>query len=76
MLADRFVKLLAILATLSFRIIELAEARTRCSLRALPAMPGNGIISRVQTSPRRFSSLIRSARGGASTGIRFVVSSD
>src|SRR3954454_16114960 len=51
-LPDRFVKLLAILATLSFRIIELAEARTGCSLRLRPVIPGYGRISRVQTSHR------------------------
>lgn len=76
MLPDRFVKLLAILATLNLRIMELAEARTRCSLRARPAIPGKGIISRVHTSERRFSSRTRSARDGASTGIRFDVKRD
>lgn len=37
---DRLVKLLVMLATLSFRIMELAEERTRCSLRARPVIPG------------------------------------
>ena len=76
MLPDRLVKLLVMLATLSFRIIEWAEARTRCSLLAWPAIPGNGRISRVQTSARRLSSLTRSERAGARTGIRLVVRSD
>lgn len=38
-LAERFVKPVAMLALLSFLIIELAEARKRCSPR-LPLMPG------------------------------------
>lgn len=75
-LLDRFVKLLAILATLSLRIIELADARTRCSLRARVVIPGNGMISEVQTSASRCSILILSTREGARTGIRFVVRSD
>lgn len=64
------------LATLSFRIIELADTRTGCSFRILLVMLGNGRISRDHTSDRRFSSLIRSPRAGASTGIRLVVSRD
>ncbi len=39
-------------------------------------MPGKGSTSRVQTSARRVSSRILSAREGASTGMRFVVRSD
>jgi hypothetical protein len=76
MLLDRFVKLLAKLATLNFLIMELADARTRCSLRARPVIPGNGRMSRVQTSARRVSSRTRSARDGARTGMRFVVRRD
>jgi len=68
--------LLAILATLSILIIELAEALTRCSLLILPVIPGKGRISRVQTSDNKFSSRTLSARGGASTGIRLVVRRD
>lgn len=64
------------LATLSFRIMEVADARTRCSLRLRPVMPGNGRMSRVHTSVSRASSLILSARGGANTVIRFVVRRD
>src|SRR6187402_2380823 len=75
-LPDRFVKLLAILATLSFRIIELADARTGCSLRLRPVIPGYGRNSRVQTSDRMVSRRIRSARVGASTGMRLVVTRD
>ena len=56
--------------------MELADARTRCSLRARPVMPGNGRTSRVQTSERIVSSRIRSAREGARTGMRFVVRRD
>jgi hypothetical protein len=62
---------------LSFRITDDADARTRCSLRDRAVIPGNGSTSRVQTSASRASSRARSARGGASTGMRlFVVSSD
>jgi hypothetical protein len=64
------------LATLSFLIIELAEALTRCSLLVRPVIPGKGRISRVQTSDIRFSRRTLSVREGASTGIRFVVRSD
>jgi hypothetical protein len=76
MLPDRLVKLLAMLATLSFLIIELADARTRCSLRVRPFIPGKGRMSRLQTSESSPSSRIRSARDGARTGMRFVVSRD
>lgn len=75
-LTERLLKLLVILATLSLRIIECAEVRTKYSLRARLVIPGKGRISFVQTSARIFSSLIRSARAGARTGIRFVVSRD
>jgi hypothetical protein len=69
-LLERLVKLLAMLATLSFLIIELADARTRCSFRARPLIPGKGRTSRLQTSESRASSRILSARGGAKTGMR------
>lgn len=76
-LADRLVKELAMLATLNLRIIDDAEALTMCSLLDRFVMPGNGRISRLQTSDKRASSRARSPRDGASTGIRvLVVSSD
>jgi len=76
-LADRLVKELVMLATLSLRIIEDADVRTMCSLRARLVMPGNGSMSRLQTSESSASSRARSPLEGASTGIRvFVVSSD
>jgi hypothetical protein len=75
-LPERFVKLLAILATLSFLIIELAEALTRCSPLTRPVIPGNGRISRLQMSEINPSSLALSARDGASTGMRLVDNSD
>jgi hypothetical protein len=75
-LPERLVKLLAILATLSFLIIELAEALTRCSPLARPLIPGNGKISRLQMSETKLSSLALSTRDGASTGIRLVDKSD
>lgn len=65
------------LATLSFRMTDEAELRTRCSLRDRVVMPGNGRMSRLHTSLRSASILALSLRGGASVGIRwFVVSSD
>lgn len=76
MLPLLLVKLLVILATLSLRIIELADLLTICSLRARPIIPGYGKTSRVQTSARRLSIRIRSARGGAKTCMRLVPRSD
>lgn len=70
-------KELVILATLSFLITEDAEARTRCSLRDLVVMPGNGRMSRLHTSVRSASSRARSPRDGARIGKReLVVNSD
>ena len=58
------------LATLNFRIIELAaDGRT-------VVIPGYGRISRLQTSDNRASSLMRWSREGARIGRRFVVSRD
>ena len=74
-LAERFEKLPAMLATLSFLITEDAEARTMCSLLDRTVMPGKGKTSRVQTSESIASSLARSPRDGASTGIRSLVAS-
>jgi hypothetical protein len=71
-LPERLVKLLAILATLSFLIIELAEALTRFSPLTRPVIPGNGKIARLQISEIKLSSLALSARDGARTGIRLV----
>ena len=76
MLPERFVKLLAILATLSFRMMELADALVRISLRTRPDIPGYGSISRVQTSARIASKRTRSVRAGARMGTRLVVRSD
>lgn len=64
------------LTTLSLRITDDAEARTSCSLLDRVVIPGNGKTSLVQTSERRASSRARSAREGASTGIRLFVKSD
>lgn len=76
-LPDRLVKVLAILATLSLRIIEDAEERTRCSPRLRHGIPGNGSTSFVQTSERRDSRRALSPRGGARIGtLPFVVNSD
>jgi hypothetical protein len=72
-LCERRVKPPVMLTALSLRIIEDAEARTRCSLRDRAVIPGKGSTSRVQTSERRASSRARSARAGASTGVRVVV---
>jgi hypothetical protein len=71
-LLDLFTKELVMLATLSLRIIDEAEERTRCSLRALVVMPGNGSESRLHTSVIKASSRARSLRGGASMGTRCV----
>ena len=77
LLLERLVKELAMLATLSLRITEDAEDRTRCSLRARTVIPGKGRTSRVHTSERRASRRARSPRDGARTGMReFVVSRD
>ena len=73
---ERLVKLLVMLATLSFRIMELAEERTICSLRARPVIPGYGRMCFVHTSESKRSSLTLSALEGARTGMRFVSSSD
>lgn len=73
---ERLAKLLVMLATLSFRIMELAEERTICSLRARPVIPGYGRICFVHTSESKRSSLTLSALEGARTGMRFVPSRD
>lgn len=53
------------------------EARTKCSLRVLLAMLGNGKSSRLQMSDISPSSRARSARDGVRTGsLVFVVRSD
>ena len=76
-LAERRVKLPVMLTALSLRIMDDAEARTRCSLLERAVIPGKGSTSRVQTSARSASSRARSARAGASTGVReLVVRSD
>jgi hypothetical protein len=79
-LADRLPKLpakLLVKPPLSLRIINDADARTRCSLLDRAVIPGNGNTSRVQTSDKRASTRALSAREGARTGIRlFVVKSD
>ena len=69
-------KLLVILATLSFLIIEEAEERTRCSPLLRPVIAGYGRMCLVQTSASSFSRRILSLREGARTGMRFVVSND
>lgn len=74
-LADRLLKLLVMLTTLSFRMTEEAEDRTRCSLLDRAVIPGKGRMSRVQTSDRSASSRALSPRAGASTGTRAVVDS-
>lgn len=65
--------MLAMLATLSFRITDDADDRTRCSLLARTVMPGKGRTSRVQTSDKRASSRALSPLEGARTGTREVV---
>lgn len=72
-LAERLVKLLVMLTTLSFRIMDDAEALTSCSLRDRAVIPGKGRMSRVQTSDSRASSRARSSRDGARTGSRVLV---
>lgn len=72
-LAERLVKLLVMLVTLSLRIIDCAELRIICSLRARVVIPGKGRTSRDHTSESRASSLALSPRDGASTGIRPLV---
>lgn len=72
-LAERLLKLLAMLTTLSLRMTDDADARTRCSLLDRAVIPGKGRMSRVHTSERSASSRARSPRDGASTGIRAVV---
>lgn len=74
-LAERLVNWLVMLVTLSLRIIECADVRMRCSFRALTVIPGNGRISRVQTSDSSASSRALSPRDGASTGTRPLVAS-
>lgn len=69
-LAERLVKVLVMLVTLSLRIMDCAEVRIICSLRARVVIPGKGSASRVHTSESRASSLALSPRVGASTGIR------
>jgi hypothetical protein len=66
-LGERREKLLVMLAMLSLRITELAEARIGFSTLRVP-IPGNGKISFVQTSSSPVSSLILSARLGAKVG--------
>ena len=72
-LAERLLKLLAMLTTLSLRMTDDADARTRCSLLDRAVIPGKGRMSRVHTSESSASSRARSPREGASTGIRAVV---
>jgi hypothetical protein len=72
-LADRFPKVFAMLATLNFRIKDVAEALTICSLLDRAVIPGNGRTSRVQTSDNIASNLARSPRDGAKTGILLLV---
>lgn len=72
-LAERLVKVLVMLVTLSLRIIDCAEVRIICSLRARVVIPGKGRDSRVHTSESKASSLALSPRDGASTGIRPLV---
>jgi hypothetical protein len=67
-LGDRREKLLAILAMLSFRMTELAEARIWFSILRL-LIPGNGNMSFVHTSSRAVSIRILSARLGAKVGM-------
>lgn len=76
-LPDLLLNELVMLATLSFRMTDDADDRTRCSFRARPVMPGNGSTSLLQTSVNRFSILALSLRAGANTGSRaLVVSND
>lgn len=74
-LAERLVNWLAMLVTLSLRIIECADVRMRCSFRARTVSPGNGRVSRDHTSERSASSRALSPRDGASTGTRPLVAS-
>lgn len=74
-LADRFLKLPVLLALLSFRIIELADVRIKCSPRLL-LIPGYGKRSLVHTSVNPYSIRSRSTRFGARTTARFVVDND
>ena len=74
---DLFAKVLVMLPTLSFLIIELADTLTRLSLLDRLLIPGKGRESRVQTSQRSASSRTLSARAGAREGMRlFTVHSD
>jgi hypothetical protein len=66
-LGERREKLLAMLAMLSFRIIEFADARIWFSTLRFD-MPGNGSMSFVHTSSSIVSSLMRSALRGARVG--------
>ena len=75
-LGDLLVKVLAMLVTLNFRIIDDADERTACSLLARAVMPGKGKIPRVQTSATRASSRALSPGDGARTGSRPVVVSN
>lgn len=63
-LGERREKLLAMLAMLSLRMTELAEARIGFSTLRFP-IPGKGKMSFVQTSSNAVSSRILSARLGA-----------
>lgn len=70
-LPDLLEKVLAMLATLSLRIMDDAPLRTRCSPRPRTVMPGKGKTSRVQTSESSPSSLARSDLDGVSRDTRF-----
>jgi hypothetical protein len=62
-----------ILRTLSFLLIELADAFTKYSLLDRAVIPGNGRISRDHTSDSSASSRALSPRGGARIGMRVFV---
>ena len=64
------------LVTLSLRIIEDAEVRTRCSLLDRFVIPGKGSDSLLHTSDKSASRRALSPRDGAKTGVRLVVRSD
>jgi hypothetical protein len=66
-LGERREKLLAMLAMLSLRMTELADAFNWFSILRFD-MPGKGKTSLVHTSSRRFSKRILSARRGARVG--------
>lgn len=74
LLPERLPKEPVRLVTLSFLMTD--EARTKCSLRVLPAMLGNGKTSLLQISDISPSSRARSARDGVRTGSRLFVRRD